>query len=364
MKITKSKATKNNIKLVQKFSYFLASLNHLPYILVSIQTDGGITGYGEAAIGWDTTGEVQDGSLEIFIKFIEPILIGKELESVGDIEIIMAEIDKYIYGNTALKSGVEFALLDALGKLRNLPVYDLVGGKKIDFVIPQKVFSFESQKLEAIEDNIREAFAGGVKIFKFKTGEKIDPLLALLQELSRINPRYRFVLDVNQGWVNYDQAMGNIKKLEQLDIAWIEQPIYHHDFAGMAEIRKKTKIPIMADESCHSLLDLENLHLRSAIDCVNIKLAKCGGILQAKKLMRFCENNGIGYMLGSMINSSLGVASDLHAATLGNLISQDLTFPGRVADDKFAEIKYDEYKAYIPQSSGLGIDPASNQQVN
>jgi L-alanine-DL-glutamate epimerase-like enolase superfamily enzyme len=355
MHIVKSKVVKNDIRLAKQFSYSLASLEHLPYILVSIETDQGIAGYGEAAIGWDTTGEVQEGSLAIF-KLIEPLLAGKRLQSIEDIELVMTEINKCIYSNTALKSGVEFALLDALGKLKKVPVYELAGGKKLDFVIPQKVFSFENQELEIIQDKIRDAFENGVKLFKFKTGEKIDPLVILLQALSRINPQYSFVLDVNQGWINFSRAMEKIKKLEQFNIAWIEQPIYHHDFAGLAQIRSETRIPIMVDESCHSLVDLENLHLRGAMDYVNIKLAKCGGILEAKKLMQYCEKNGIGYMLGSMINSSLGVASDLHAATLGNLLSQDLTFPDRVAGDKFTGIKYEGYKAYIPQSPGLGVE--------
>ena len=134
MNIASCKIEKNNIKLARKFSYSLATLDYLPYMLVTIQTDNDILGYGEAATGWDTTGEMQEGSKEVF-DLVKPLLIGKKVDSVEDVEVILKEISKFIYGNTALKSGIEFALLDALGKFENKPIYKLIGGKKIEFVI-------------------------------------------------------------------------------------------------------------------------------------------------------------------------------------------------------------------------------------
>ena len=115
MIITHCKATKYNIKLKKPFSYNLATLEYLPYVLIRMETDKGIVGWGEAAIGWDTTGEMQNGSLEIF-EFIKPILLESRIENIDDIMKALGDINKIIYENTALKSGIEMAMLDILGK--------------------------------------------------------------------------------------------------------------------------------------------------------------------------------------------------------------------------------------------------------
>jgi L-alanine-DL-glutamate epimerase-like enolase superfamily enzyme len=347
--------TKNNIELTKPFSYFLATLKYLPYAMIKINMDNGIMGYGEASFGWDTTGEMQDGGMEIFNSIIKPILKNKKIESISDIENILVEVNKYVYGNTALKAGLEFALLDALGKFKNKPVYKLFGGIKNDYIIPQKVFSFEENNFEKLKKEIDGLKKQGVSYFKFKAGGNVDHLVEIFNKFLKIDSDYSFIIDVNQGWENSKKAVKMIRKLEKFNIAWIEQPIYHADFEGLAEIRKQTKIPIMADESCHNILDLENLYLRKSIDMINIKLAKCGGMIEAKKMIDFCDKHGIGYMLGDMLQSSLGTAANLHAATLGNFISYDLTVPNKIKNDLFSGLIFDGSRVYIPKSYGLGV---------
>lgn len=356
MIIKKASIRENNIELTKPFSYFLATLKYLPYAIIEINADNGMVGFGEASFGWDTTGEIQDGGLEMFNSIIKPILQNKKVESVFDIENILVEVDKYIYGNTALKAGLEFALLDILGKFKNKPVYALFGGIKKEYIIPQKVFSFEENNFEKLEKEIDESKKQGVVYFKFKANREIDSLIRIFKKLSKIDSSYFFIIDANQGWENSKKALKIIKKLEEFNIAWIEQPIFHADFDGLAEIRKKTNIPIMADESCHSILDLENLYLRKSIDMVNIKLAKCGGIIKAKKMIDFCNKHSLKYMLGDMLQSSLGTAANLHTATLGNFISYDLTMPDKIKNDPFRGLVFDGQKAYIPKGSGLGVE--------
>lgn len=356
MKITSVEVEKADIRLSRPFSYFLATLDHLPYGIITAKLDNGIVGYGEAAFGWDTTGETQDGGIAMFDLIIRPILENKKIETISDIEGILAEVKKYIYGNTALKSGVEAALLDALGKFKNKPVYELFGGIKKEYVTSQKVFSFEENDFQKLKKEMEETSRRGVTYFKFKAGDNVDPLVRIFDRLSEINPGYSFVVDVNQGWKDSENALKAIKKLEKFNIAWIEQPIYHADYDGLAEIRRKTKIPIMADESCHDILDLENLYLRKSVDMVNIKLAKCGGIIEAKKMIDFCDKHKLKYMLGDMLHSSLGTAANLHAATLGNFVSYDVTLPGKVKDDLFKGLVFDGLKAYIPNNPGLGVE--------
>ena len=359
MTIIKVLAEKFNIKLTEPFSYFLATLQYLPYILITIQTNDGIKGYGEASIGWDTTGEMQKGCLEIFDKIVKPLILNKKINNLEDVSAILKEVKTYIYGNTALKAGIEAALLDALGKSTKKPVYKLFGGKAKDYIVPQKVFSFENKDICKLQQQVKEAYENGAQYFKFKAGPDIKELCNVFNVLSKINSKYKFIIDVNQGWKNACFALKNIKKIEKFNIAWIEQPIYHEDFTGLADIRKNTKIPIMADESCHTMIDLENLYLRNSIDLINIKLAKCGGIIEAIKMVKFCNEHKIGYMLGDMISSALGTAANLHMAILGNFVSYDITMPERIKSDLFSGLRFSGLKAFIPQGIGLGVRPKS-----
>lgn len=355
MKIVNIEAKKVDIELSKPFSYSLATLTHLPYVIISIEFENGIVGYGESALGWDTTGEVQNGAMQIF-GIIRPILLNGKIRSIRDIELVLRNIDTVVYGNTALKSGIEAALLDALGKMKNKPISKLFNAKKRKFIILQKTFSFEEQDMKSLNAFAKDISLRQADVLKFKVNNNLKNIKKTLEFVSNLNLKSRIVLDVNQGWKNAKIAINIIRKIEKYQIAWIEQPIHHSDFEGLAEIRKKTKIPIMADESCHNILDLENLYLRKSVDMINIKLAKCGGIIEAKKMINFCDKHKIKYILGDMVQSSLGTAANLHAATLGNFVSYDLTLPERIKNDPFTGLIFDGSKAYIPVSPGLGVE--------
>lgn len=354
MKISNTHVAAYNIPLAEPFSYFTATLTHLPYVLITLETDSGIVGYGEAALAWDVTGETQKGAFGAW-SFIQPILAGCSITKISDIAHTMETISQYVAGNTGLKSGIEMALFDALGKSKKQSVHKLLHGTFTPFIIPQKVLSFHEQQSKKIQAIIHNALEGGIKFFKFKGGYKND--VEQIKKILKLFPKINAVIDVNQGWHDARAAITNIRKLERQNILWIEQPVPFQDYAGLAEIKKNVSVPIMADESCHTLLDLENLCERNAIDMINIKLAKCGGMLEAQKMIQFCEQHKIKYTLGDMLHSSLGTAANLHAATLGNFATFDLTMPARIEKDRFKGLLFDNYQARIPTTPGLGVAP-------
>lgn len=356
MKITNISFKESNLKLIEPFSYFTATLDYLPYVEVKIKSNEGIIGLGEASLAWDVTGETQEGSYGL-LKYIKPLLNNHPIDCIQDIKRIMDNIDINIYKNSGLKSGIEFALLDLLGKKEKKPVYKILGGKKIKNVVAQKVFSYKEKHSQDLKENIQKALREGAKIIKFKTGDKLDSDLIIIKEVVNWFPNIKIVLDVNQGWKDFETAMPIIKKIEtyKTNICWIEQPIFSSDYIGLSKLTKKSKIPIMADESCHDLLDLKNLHINKSVKLVNIKLAKCGGILKAIEMVKYCEANNIIYMLGDMINSQLGTSANLHMATLGNFISYDLTSESRLVNSLYSGLKIKGQLFYIPDELGLGI---------
>ena len=353
MTIHDIKAKKFNIPLADSFSYHTLTLTKLEYVLVEILSLKKQSGIGEAALAWDVTGETQDGSIAV-VALICDIVRNSRVETVKDIEKIMGHIDNNLFGNTATKCAIESALFDLLGKQRKKPIYKLLNGKDKQWISFHKTFSFEESQNDL---NKQMAFlvAQGVKLFKFKVGANEDKEAHMILSVRKNFPFVDIVLDANQTWDDYRDALFFLRQIRKARILWIEQPLKVHDYMGMQLMRRKINVKIMADESCHNLFDLEVLKKYNAVDLINIKLAKCGGLLAARKMIVFCEKHKIKYMLGDMIHSSVGTAYNLHAATLGNFITHDLTSPQRLKKDKAHGLVFNGFDVCIPEEHGLGV---------
>ena len=131
-------------------------------------------------------------------------------------------------------------------------------------------------------------------------------------------------IDANQGWSVKDTVRIS-RVLDGLGVGLIEQPVTAHDFEGLAEIRTRSDVLIAADESCHSIYDAMRLAAMRAVDVVNIKLMKCGGIYNALKIAAICEAAGIPNMIGCMGESTLANLAGMHlAAAIDNIRDVDL----------------------------------------
>lgn len=353
MIIKEIKVEKYNIGLRRSFTYHTLTLKSLSYALVTTKSDSGLIGLGEAALAWDVTGETQAGALAAG-RLISPLLVGRRLDDISDVASTMSELNYSLAGNTGLKAGIESALFDILGQKLKKPIYQLLGGKKKFSVVLQKTFSYE-ELANDYESIIKRALKSGVQIFKFKIGVNLKLEVDILTQVRKKFPKIEIVVDANQTWRDWRLAERGLRVFDQVKIKWVEQPLLAWDFEGMALLRHKLRVPIMADESCHNLFHLKLLYEKRAIDFINIKLAKCGGILPAKEMIVFCDQHKIGYMLGDMLHSALGTAYNLHAAMLGNFLSYDLTLPERLRSDKARGLVFDGFKAYIPNKPGLGV---------
>ncbi|MEK7164726.1 MAG: enolase C-terminal domain-like protein, partial [Patescibacteria group bacterium] len=283
-----------------------------------------------------------------------PFIADAKVDSVADVKKIMAKIEANLAHNSGLKTGIESALLDILGQAKKQPIYKLLGGQAKPFVVLQKTFSFEETRRD-LAPIIKSALKQGVKIFKFKVGGEEAREIKALQKICKQFPGINIVLDANQAWLEPAGALKFLWALKNVKIKWLEQPLAAKDYDGLAALRRQTKTPIMADESCHNLHDLKLLREKKAIDLVNIKLAKCGGLLAAQAMIKYCQQNKIGCMLGDMLHSGVGTAYNLHAACLGNFISYDLTLHARLKADKTRGLKWDGFKVFIPAQPGLGV---------
>ena len=306
-------------------------------VAVKITTDYEVVGWGESSPSRRVTGETA-GTVVGVLEKIAPNMIGKcPLRIEQNIELM----DSLIEGNPAAKAAIDIALHDILGKTAGKPLFMLLGGYRTE-VLTDLTLSVKSPK-DMARDGVK-AVNKGFKALKVKVGvnpkEDVERV-RMIREAAGNEIQIR--IDANEGWTP-EQAIEVLAKMERFDIQFAEQPIPAKDIEGLARVRSNSHVPIMADESVHSPEDALRLIQAEAVDFINIKLMKSGGILNGRKIAEVAEAAGIPCMIGCMGESGLGIAAGAHlAAGIKNIQYADLDADLLLKDN-------------LVKSGGTGID--------
>jgi L-alanine-DL-glutamate epimerase-like enolase superfamily enzyme len=327
-------------------------------VVVKIVTDYDVVGWGESSPSERVTGETAETVVKTLGK-IAPKLIGMcPLRIEQNVELMDNIADK----NPAAKAAIDMALHDILGKTSRKPLFMLMGGYSTE-VLTDITLSIKSPR-EMARDAVKSV-KKGFKALKVKVG--INPAedverIKLIREAVGDDVQIR--VDANQGWTP-QQAIKVLNKMEKFNIQFAEQPVPAEDIKGLIKVRKNSPIPIMADESVHSPEDASRLIQAEAIDLINIKLMKSGGILEARKIAAVAEAAGIPCMIGCMGESEIGIAAGAHlAAAVKNIQYADLDSDILLKDKlvKSGGIKVKDSMRKFPQGGvGLGIKEIDNK---
>jgi L-alanine-DL-glutamate epimerase-like enolase superfamily enzyme len=158
-------------------------------------------------------------------------------------------------------------------------------------------------------------------------------------------------VDANEGWKDKEEAVRKINWLESQGVEFVEQPMPAVMLEETRWVRGKVHIPIIADEACLHPADLPRL--AEAYDGVNIKLMKCGGMLEAFRMIQIAKALGMKTMLGCMIESSIGVTAAAHLSPLVDYADLDGNL--LVANDPYSGAKVEKGKLILPDRPGLGV---------
>ncbi len=312
MKIKRISTTIVDIPLKRPHVMSLMTVEKMNFLLVKIEGTNGMEGWGEAAfLGGPTWSEEGVESAQAVVEtYIGPFLLGKDFTCIEALRQLMGTL---VRGNHFAQAAVEMALFDLLGKSRNLPVYELLGGKVRD-AIPLS-WSLASGTLDAELKEAEEMQKMGGYIFKFKTGllrpeKDIERVKNIRQALGE---DVRLRIDANQGWDRFT-AIRAIQGMEPYNLDFAEQPVSRTDIDSLAAVAKKVNIPLLADESLGSLEDAIQLVKRDAVSMFGIKLTKAGGFLGGKRLAAIAEGAHFPCYVGCMIETGIGNAAYLHFA--------------------------------------------------
>ena len=342
------------------------------YVIVRLFTDEGIEGLGEATVikewGGDH-GRYFGESPALTRRLIESIL-GPALEDTDpfDIEAAHQRMDMAVKGYPYAKAAVDEALHDIKGKALGVPVYQLLGGQ-----IREEIPLAHSLGWLEYDVAVNEAVAAvseGIKTIKIKVGRDATYDVRVVKEVREaIGPELDIVVDANQGWPTPKYAIGIIERMHEHRIRYAEQPV--EGLRQMAQVARRTTVPIMADESAWTPQDVLEIVEREAADMISLYTTKPGGLSKAKKVAAVAEAAGLPLNVNGSHETGVGNAANLHLVASTAAVTEAGVFPATaLRDDQPTEMagkmylddivtrpfEYRDGCLVVPSGPGLGVE--------
>lgn len=342
------------------------------YPIIKVHTDEGIVGLGEAPVlkewGGDHGvyfGESPKTVMIVIQEYLAPVIVD---EDPFRIEWIHTLMDRTIKGHLYAKATIDFALYDIVGKALNVPVYQLLGGlyrrriplaHSIGIMEPEKA---ASEAAIAVED--------GIKTIKLKIG--LDPSrdISAVREVRKVvGPDVDITVDGNQGFSTPKEAIKVLRKMEEYDVLFAEQPV--EGLEAMAEVTQALTMPVMADESAWTSRDILRILEKRAANIISLYPTKPGGLFKAKQVAAVCEAGGLPCNVNGSAELGVANAVNLHLSASTKMVTHACVYPvttlegremtkiaGRFyLDDIITEpFRYEEGYLVVPDGPGLGVE--------
>ena len=354
MKISDIRLGMLRVPLKTPFKTALRTVDTVEDIIVSIHTDTGHVGYGEAAATAVITGDTHGSIIEAIRKYIAPRLLGQEIANLNHVtQLIQTAMER----NNSAKAAVEIAVYDLFGQLYGAPLYKMLGGG--DPVITTDI----TISVDYIDKMVADSLAAverGFESLKIKVGKDIGVDIERVKAIhAAVEGRALLRLDANQGWTA-KQAVFAMHKLEDagVHLELLEQPVEARDIEGLKYVTDRVHTPVMADESVFGPAEVIDLIRLRAADIINIKLMKTGGISNAIRIADIAAVYGVDCMIGCMIETSISVAAAVHVAVAKSdvITKVDLDGPSLCAFNPVdGGVLFNESEISITDAPGLGI---------
>ena len=342
---------KLRIPLIEPFITSLAYETHVENVIVIIRTENGITGFGECSPYMPVNGESIDTCF-IVGQYFAKLLKG---QNALELEMHLAAMDRLIYANTSIKSAFDIALHDIIGQHKEVPLYKLYGGKNNKELVTDYTVSLgTAEKMAADAVKIKNAGYPSIKVKLGDSSKKDVERIKMIREA--VGYKIPVRIDANQGW-SVKEAIKTLVALDEYDVEHCEEPIAKWNFMQLRKIKKKSPIPIMADESCGDAHDAERLLTLKACDMFNIKVGKAGGVYNAYEIVKLGDKAKMHMQVGAFLESRLGMTASAHLALCSdNIVHCDFDTPLMFSEDIVSGgLTYHANGVMkVPDSPGLG----------
>ena len=317
MKIDRLEIIHLRMPLVHPFETSFGRVPDKETILVRAES-GGISGWGEAPVaaapGYSY--ETVQTAWHVIRDFLAPRLKGVEIARAGPI----AEFFGFVRGHPMAKAGIEMAVLDLFARAEGHPLWKMLGGRVEE--IPTGVSLGIEPRLEDLVRQVEDAAARGYRRIKLKIKPRWD--VEIVTAIRRRFPALPLMVDANAAYAIGDAD--HLRKLDDLGLMMIEQPLDPDDLLDHAKLQALLKTPVCLDESIKSYADGRRAIEARACRIINIKQARVGGPFAAKALHDVCAAKGIPVWCGGLLETGVGRAHNIALATLPGF-----TLPGDIS---------------------------------
>lgn len=321
-------------------SHMLAERNVAGNVFVCAVGENGLTGWGESCPRPYVTGETVDTVKRNLSNDILPPMIGSSFSSFGELAEKLASMAKGLERNRqAMFCAAELAVLDLAGKTFGTSAGTLIGPTARRKVRYSGVIAASDP--EKVRKHARLMRLFGFREIKVKVRQSLEANLQLLEIVRTIlGPKVRLRIDANCAWCG-DEAIRQLEAMSKFKLAGVEQPVGGDDYEGMTQVTAAKLVPVVADESLCSLSDAEKLIEQKGCDIFNIRLSKCGGLINSLAIYRKAVDAGLTCQLGAQVGETAVLsAAGRHIATRCRsikwcegsygrlLLKQDIARPG------------------------------------
>ena len=318
------------------FTISKGTKTHQPTLLVSLAM-GRLKGYGEA-----TAISYYNVDVEQMIALLEKNRNLIERYALTSPERFWHFLHHLLPGHNFLIAALDIAGWDLWAQLNRRPLYSMIGLQWKNIPLTDYTIGINTP-----QDIAERVLQKPYPIYKLKVGSMDDlPALEALRKSTTATIR----IDANEAW-SLEQALTLLPYLTEWNIELIEQPFARQDVESLIAFKQHTNIPIIADEACQEEKDVA--FCLQHYDGINIKLAKCGGLTPALKMIREIKNAKKKIMLGGMCESNIGATALAHLLPLADYA--DIDGPLLLKENIGSGLVYDGAKINIAQQSGLGI---------
>lgn len=323
----------------------------LDHVLVRIDTDNGITGWGDA-FGYGAASATKAALDHI----IAPTLIGRDATDIGGINHAL-QVENHLWGRYGVMmfaiSGVDIALWDIAGQSADLPLHRLLGGARRKH-LPAYASLFKYNDAEQVGERVTAALEQGFRHVKLhETGE--DEVRAARNAAGNQTP---IMVDTNCPWTPA-QAHANALKLKPYDLFWLEEPLFPpEDFQGLASLGRNTGIPLAAGENACTAFEFKKMIDAKAVSYLQPSVTKVGGITEMRKVIALAEANSVTVVPHSPYFGP-GLLATLHVlSTLSDDALAEFFFYSTMEANLYGDSVLPHNGVMnVPQGPGLGYAP-------
>ena len=274
--------------------------------VVQVDTDAGVTGYGEVCPLGPFYLPAYANGVRAGIAELGPHLLGQDPLELGRLN---RRMDAALKGHAYVKSGIDMACWDILGKVTGQPVCTLLGGRYGDDVVLYRAISQESP--EAMAGRVAGYRREGYRRFQLKVGGDPDVDIQRIKAVAAaLEPGDKLIADANTGWLMHE-ALRVVRAVRDVDV-YIEQPCL--SYQECLTVRQHTDHPFVLDEVVDSVEMLVRGHADHAMDVVNLKISKLGGLTRTRQARDLCVSLGIAMTIEDSWGGDIVTAAIAHMA--------------------------------------------------